>query len=326
MPRGPRIQFPGGLYHVICRGNNRERIFRDDADRKRFLELLRRYRERWHAVIHAYVLMPNHMHLLVETPSRPLSEFMRGLNTAYTMSFNRRHRRVGHVFQGRYKSHVVEKDAYLLELTRYLHLNPVRAGLVTQPERYPWSSYREFLCQAAAPWLSNPDTALAQLGRTRTRAVPAYRHFVREGVQSGNLRGEFPIVAGRFIGSDRFAEDVESSHEHRKSRQALKPLPKAEDILKAIAAHYGHISLSALTRPNPRATAPLRDAALYLVHLWTGLSISRMASTFGVRQSAASLAVRRGETLLQRDTGLYRGAREIAHRLGLTLPRMERDR
>jgi hypothetical protein len=251
---------------------------------------------------------------------------MRGLNTAYTMAFNRRHRRVGHVFQGRYKSHVVQKDAYLLELTRYLHLNPVRAGLVMQPERYPWSSYREFLGQAPAPWLSNPDTALAQLGRTRTRAVPAYRRFVREGVRSGNLRGEFPVVAGRFIGSDRFAEDVESSHARRHPRQAHKPLPKAEDILQAIAAHYGLPAPTALTRPHPRATAPLRDTALYLVHLWTGLPITQMASTFGIRQSAASLAVRRGEALLQRDTGFQRAAKGLASRLGLPLPRMGRDR
>jgi REP element-mobilizing transposase RayT len=326
MPRRPRIQFPGGLYHVICRGNNRERIFRDDADRKRFLALLRRYRERWHAIIHAYVLMPNHMHLLVETPSRPLSEFMRGLNTAYTMAFNRRHRRVGHVFQGRYRSHVVEKDAYLLELTRYLHLNPVRAGLVTQPERYLWSSYREFLGQAPAPSLSDPDTALAQLGRTRSQAVPAYRRFVREGIRSGNLRGEFPVVEGQFIGSDRFAEEVERGHGRRQPRQTLKRQSTAEDILQALAADYGLSSPTALTTPHPRATAPLRDTAMYLVHLWTGLPITQMASTFGIRQSAASLAVRRGEALLQRDTGFQRAAKGLASRLGLPLPRMGRDR
>jgi len=320
MPRGPRLQFPGGMYHVVCRGNNRERIFRDDTDRQRYLTLLRDYRDRWNAVIHAYVLMPNHVHLLIETPSRPLSEFMRGLNTAYTMGFNRRYHRIGHLFQGRYKSHVVEKDAYLLELTRYIHLNPVRAGLVDRPERFLWSSYREFLGGAAPPYVSRPGTALAQLGSGRSHASRVYSKFVSEAIRTGQLRGDWQVAAGQFVGSDRFIDQVEQACLSRRPRALKAQPPGWDEIIAALAQAFGLASATSLTRPRPRTNASLRDATIYLVHLWTGLSISRIAPAFGIRQSAASIALRKGEDRVQTDRTIQRAAREVGSRLGLPLP------
>lgn len=320
MPRGPRVQFPGGVYHVICRGNNRERIFRDDFDRERYLKLLRDYRDRRNIVIHAYVLMPNHVHLLVETPSQPLSEFMRGLNTAYTMGFNRRHLRVGHVFQGRYKSHVVEKDRYLLELTRYIHLNPVRAGLVNRPERYPWSSFREFIGRAILRSISSPDVALAQLASTRSRATQAYGKFVHEAMRSGRLRGDWKIVGGQFVGSERFVETVEQLHYGRRFRPSKHQPPDIEKILTALAAAFELPSTESLTKAQPRVHAPFRDIAIYLAHLWTGFPITMIASSFGIRQSAASIALRRGETQIRRSPVVRRAALRVADKLGLPMP------
>jgi len=326
MPRGPRLQFPGGVYHVICRGNNRECIFRDDADRQRYLKLLRGYRDRWSAVIHAYVLMPNHVHLLIETPTRPLSEFMRGLNTAYTMGFNRRYRRVGHVFQGRYKSYVVEKDAYLLELTRYIHLNPVRAGLVDRPERYPWSSYREFIGRAATPHVSRPGTALGQLGSARSRACHVYSKFVYEAIRTGRLRGDWQIAAGQFVGSERFIEEVEQVCLSQRPRTVKAQPPGSEEIIAALAEALGLASATSLTRPRPRANASLRDATIYLVHLWTGLAVSRIAPVFGIRQPAASIALRKAEAQVQGDKIVQRAAQEVASRLGLPFPSIRTSR
>src|SRR3972149_4573760 len=168
MARPLRIEYPGALYHVTARGNAREAIFRDDPDRGAFLVILGRVVERYNWLCHAYCLMGNHYHLLVETPDGDLSKGMRQLNGLYTQRSNRRHRRVGHIFQGRYKAILVDKDSYLLELCRYIVLNPVRAHLVKSVERWPWSSYRATVGERAAPaWLST-EALLAQFGRGET--------------------------------------------------------------------------------------------------------------------------------------------------------------
>jgi REP element-mobilizing transposase RayT len=142
MARPLRLEFAGATYHVTARGDGREDIYLSDADRRLFLAVLGSVAERFNWTIHAYCLMSNHYHLLVETPEGNLSKGMRQLNGVYTQDFNRTHHRVGHVFQGRYKAILVEKEAYLLELVRYVVLNPVRAGMVRTPGEWPWSSYR----------------------------------------------------------------------------------------------------------------------------------------------------------------------------------------
>ena len=145
MTRPLRLEFPGALYHLTARGDRREDIFLDDTDRQTFLDLLAKEirQQRWR--LYAYCLMSNHYHLLIETPEGNLVAGMRRLNGVYTQAFNRRHGRVGHVLQGRYKSILVDKDAYLLELARYIVLNPVRAGMVKRVQDWPWSSahYRD---------------------------------------------------------------------------------------------------------------------------------------------------------------------------------------
>src|SRR5258706_8306926 len=151
MSRPLRLEFPGAIYHVTSRGNARAPIFADDGDRELFLETLAHVVERFHWLCHAYCLMDNHYHLLIETPDPNLSKGMRQLNGLYTQRFDRRHGRVGHVFQGRFKAILVERDSYLLELCRYVVLNPVRAKMVKQPKQYQWSSYRATAGIDAAP-------------------------------------------------------------------------------------------------------------------------------------------------------------------------------
>ncbi|MEJ2696952.1 MAG: transposase [Candidatus Sulfobium sp.] len=142
MARPLRIEYDGALYHVTSRGNERKRIFRDDEDRAAFLDTLLKVNERYNWMCHAYCLMNNHYHLIIETPDGNLSQGMRQLNGVYTQLFNRRHHRVGHLFQGRFKTILIEKEGYLLEVSRYVVLNPVRAKAVERPEHWKWSSYR----------------------------------------------------------------------------------------------------------------------------------------------------------------------------------------
>ncbi|MDA3902779.1 MAG: transposase, partial [Desulfuromusa sp.] len=141
MSRQLRIVYPGAYYHVTSRGNERKDVFKSQRDREKFLEYLTSATERYGAVVHAFCLMSNHYHLLLETPEGNLSQIMRHINGAYTTYFNMKRKRSGHLFQGRFKAILIEADEYLTELSRYIHLNPVRAGIVEKPEQYKWSSY-----------------------------------------------------------------------------------------------------------------------------------------------------------------------------------------
>ena len=141
MARKPRIEFEGALYHVITRGNQRQQIFNATEDYERYLKILEDYKLRYDFLIYAYILMENHVHLLMETKEVPLSKILQGINQRYTMYFNRRYATVGHLFQGRYKAMLCERDSYLLSLVQYIHMNPVRLGRAKSPAAYPWSSH-----------------------------------------------------------------------------------------------------------------------------------------------------------------------------------------
>ncbi len=170
MARKPRIHFPDAVYHVIVRGNCRQDIFIDDHDRYRFYLLLQAGTERFGHRIHAFCLMSNHVHLVVQTGEIPLSRIMQNLSLRYTRWINWRHHRVGHLFQGRYKAVLVDADAYFLELVRYVHLNPVRAEMAKTPEEYLWTGHRAYLGKETLPWLTT-DWALSLLAEKRNRAV-----------------------------------------------------------------------------------------------------------------------------------------------------------
>ena len=181
MSRPLRIEYPGALYHVTARGNARSHIYRDDTDRKDFLTILAGVVKRFGWVCHAYCLMGNHFHLLIETPKPNLSRGMRQLNGVYTQHFNRRHRRAGHLFQGRFKAILAERDSYFLELARYIVLNPVQAKLAKSAAHYPWSSYRATLGTAPAPQGLTVDGILEHFGKTRPTARKRYAEFVQAG-------------------------------------------------------------------------------------------------------------------------------------------------
>lgn len=204
MARPLRIELAGGLYHVTSRGDRREDIYADDTDREIWLEVFGQVCHRYNWVCHSWCQMDNHFHLLVETAENNLSAGMRQLNGVYTQRINRRHARVGHVFQGRFKAILVERDGYLLELARYVVLNPVRAGMVADADDWKWSAYRAMASQEAAPAWLQTDWVLSQFGATRQEAIARYIEFVRAGNEPpgiwSKLRGQV------FLGSDEFIQ------------------------------------------------------------------------------------------------------------------------
>lgn len=202
MARPLRLEFAHALYHVTSRGNARQRIVRDDADRQAWVPVLGHVVRRFGWRCHAYCLMNNHYHLLLETPQPNLSRGMRQLNGVYTQAFNRRHRRVGHLFQGRFKAILVEKDAHLLELCRYVVLNPVRAKAVAHPNQWAWSSYRATVGDVPAPaWLTT-TWVLEQFGQRRGAAQAQYRTFVHDGI--GGPRPWEQVHGQIYLGSEEF--------------------------------------------------------------------------------------------------------------------------
>jgi putative transposase len=206
MARLLRLEFEGALYHVTGRGNARALVYGDDADRRRFLDLLWAAVARRGWLCHAYCLMGNHYHLVVETPAANLGRGMRDLGGVYTQAFNRRHGRSGHVFQGRYHAVLVQRDVHLLELCRYVVLNPVRARLAARAEDWLWSSYRATAGLAARPEALCTDWVLGQFGRRRRAAQRAYAAFVAEGARPvwDDLKGQI------YLGDDAFAAAMKS--------------------------------------------------------------------------------------------------------------------
>ena len=202
MARPLRLSFPGAVYHVTSRGNARHDIVADDRDRSQWLSLLAHVVDRYGWLCHAYCLMDNHYHLVIETPKPNLSIGMRQLNGRYTQAYNRRHEQVGHVFQGRFTAILVEKDAHLLELCRYVVLNPVRAKIVSHPRLWMWSSYRATVGETKAPGWLTTDWILSQFGQRGGAAQARYRTFVAEG-RGGPAPWE-QLTGQIYLGSEKF--------------------------------------------------------------------------------------------------------------------------
>ena len=230
MARPLRLEFAGALYHVTSRGNRQEPIYEQDTDRENFLSILADVCKTYYWDCHAYCLMDNHYHLLVETPDANLSKGMRQLNGRYTQNFNRDHGRVGHVFQGRYKAILIEKDSYLLELSRYIVLNPVRARMVHSAIEWPWSSYRATVGEQAKPSWLNTDWLLAGFGQRKLIAIEKYKQFVSEG--KGQPSPWDQLKNQIFLGGEKFVETMQSQikldkelSEIPSSQRRAKPKP-----------------------------------------------------------------------------------------------------
>jgi len=205
MARQLRIEYEGAFYHITSRGNQREKIFWGVKDRERLKTILERSKERYGYLLHGYVFMDNHYHLLVETPRANIKQIMHNINTSYTVFVNRKYNRSGHLFQGRYKGFIVDKDKYLLALSRYIHLNPVRAGAVKRAEEYRWSSYQEYFYGPKSKALTDTDETLSFFSKQRAVAVKRYKEFVEAGIQAITPLQD---AAGSVLGGEAFRERV----------------------------------------------------------------------------------------------------------------------
>jgi putative transposase len=204
MARKPRIQFEGAFYHVIVRGNQRQDIFLDDDDRKRYLEGLVRYKSRCKFVLYAYVLMDNHVHLLIETPADPISRIMQLINFTYTQYFNKKHGKVGHLFQGRYKAIICDRDNYLVGLVRYIHRNPVKAGIAAKVADYKWSGNRAYYADGQG--LLDTERVLRMFSEKPAIARKKFREFMDEEDASGEM--PYTIRDQQVAGDEKFIEKI----------------------------------------------------------------------------------------------------------------------
>lgn len=281
MTRPLRLEFPGALYHLTARGNAQQDIYLTDEDRERFLSLLGREVEQQGWRCYAYCLMSNHYHLLIETPEGNLVAGMRRLNGQYTQGFNKRHGRVGHLFQGRYKSIVVEKGSYLLELCRYIPLNPVRAGIVKEAEAWPWSSYQTTAHgKPNIDWLDT-DSIMGHFGPTLLSARHAYRRFVAAGLSQSSpwteLRGQI------WLGSEPFREKMQQLigddlFDGIPVAQVNPTRPTKEDIIKQITQKYGIDEEILWNRVNKEAF----KAGVYLLRRAGNIPLKEVAVMAGV--------------------------------------------
>ena len=226
MARPLRIEYDGALYHVTSRGNEQKAIFKDDGDRALFLTTLGQVSERFHWLCHAYCLMDNHYHLVIETPDGNLSKGMRQLNGVYTQTFNRRHHRVGHLFQGRFKGILVQKESHFLEVCRYVVLNPVRAKAVKHPREWAWSSYRATGGLAAVPRCLTVEEILSHFGQRRGPAQAKYREYVREGL--GNATIWENLEAQSLLGLEGFADALRG---HVTGKETVREIPKGQRLI-----------------------------------------------------------------------------------------------
>ncbi len=223
MARPLRIEYEGAVYHITSRGNAKKPIFKDDKDHVNILDILQQVNKRYNWLCHGYCLMSNHYHLVIETPDGNLSKGMRQLNGVYTQRFNNRHKRVGHIFQGRYKAILIQKDSHLLEVCRYVVLNPVRAGTVKKPEEWKWSSYRGTVdIEKAQPCLT-AEWILGQFAARKRQAKKKYREFVRAGI--GNKSIWEKVKGQSILGKEDF---LESMVDFVKGYRDIKEIPKRQ--------------------------------------------------------------------------------------------------
>lgn len=308
MARQLRIEYPGAFYHITSRGNQKQAIYLSDRDRVDFLDIVGEAHNKFSAIIHTYCLMNNHYHLILETPLGNLSRIMHFINTSYTIFFNKKHSRVGHLFQGRYKAILVEADTYAMELSRYIHLNPVRAKIVPVPEQYPWSSYREFMdttMKLNTTWLEK-DLVLGYFGSNLSEARVRYIEYVNEAVGKDIANPFNKTDAGLILGSEDFIARIKRIHLQGRPKnreipaiRGLRDKPSLEDIHCAAAHFYAGDAKFA------------RNVAIYLCCKNTDYCLGEIARFYRVGKSTIGKISNQLKVLAAVDNKFDRAVKNI---------------
>ena len=301
MARKPRIHIPGGLYHVTLRGNGGQPIFFSDDDRYHLYLLLQQGVERFGHRIHGFCAMTNHLHLAVQVAEVPLSKIMQNVSFRYTRWINGRQQRIGHLFQGRYQAIVVDAGSYLLELVRYIHLNPVRAALVTDPLDYPWSGHRAYLGQEVLPWLTT-DWVLSTFAKRAGLARKRYQHFVLGALGEGH-RAEFHGggVDSRVLGDDRFIERILG----KPALSSTNPLPSLDEIERRVCVACGVLPTELASPGRGRKVAEARGMVGWLAMQYGFGSLREVAERYHRDASTLTVAARKVDSKV-RASEVYR--------------------
>lgn len=308
MARQLRIEFGGAFYHITSRGNLRDKIFFEDKDRERFLEILARTKERYGYLLHAYALMDNHFHLLIETPKANISQIMQNINTSYTVYVNKRYRRRGHLYQGRFKAIIVDKDAYLVALSRYIQLNPVRAKMVQRPEDYRWTSYTAYtgkFSEAETSLVSTIDT-LSYFSGKRGKAIKAYKAHIEAGIEAEENPFK-DIKGGLILGGDRFSAKIAKLLDKVQSDEELPQIKRLKNnisidrVIEACCSFYGKKEEDLLKRGKGKQE---RQVAIYLSKVLSGKKNKEVGKCFGIKGPAISGTIKRIEGMLDKDKRL----------------------
>jgi len=307
-----RIEYPGAHYHVTARGNERKDIFKSNRDREKFLSYLESAVIRYGAVIHAWCLMSNHYHLLIETPSGNLSQVMQHINGAYTNYFNVKRKRSGHLFQGRYKAILIEADAYALELSRYIHLNPIRVGVISEPSKYPWSSCRHYTgVQAPPAWLKT-SFILGFFGAHETAAQEKYLRFVDELAGSEYKSPLSDTVASTILGTAEFIERIQEQHIDvsvaDRNLPALRMLAVGRGIEEIFTAVQGALK-------DRKSLA--KKIAIYLCHRYSGMKLREIGEGFGIKESGVTQTSKRFVVEMEREKELQAVVSKLKQELDL---------
>jgi len=308
-----RIQYPNAFYHVTSRGNERKAIFKTDKDRERFLSYLQSAHERYGAIVHVYCLMGNHYHLLLDTPRSNLSQILHHVNGAYTTYFNVKRQRSGHLFQGRYRAILVEKDVYCQELSRYIHLNPLRAGIVKDLREYPWSSYPYYIGLKKKPSWLEADHILGYFGRQASRAQRKYRDFVQEAIgveQKDPLRAVF---ASTFLGSQEFIKQLTQGSKDGKDADT-RNIP----VLKALVERPTLDEIKNKVEEVIEPEGPfIKKFCIHISHEYGGFSLKEIGGFYNMEDSAVSQASRRFKQRITEEASFHKSLKQIVKKLGL---------
>jgi REP element-mobilizing transposase RayT len=312
MARPLRIQYPGAFYHITSRGNDRNSVYKNDRDREKFLSYLESATSRYGAAIHAYCLMGNHYHLLLETPRGNLPEIMRHINGAYTTYFNVKRDRSGHLFQGRYKAILIDADEYAKELSRYIHLNPVRVGAVKKPEAYRWSSYRAYIGENDDPQWLTTDFIVGYFGKKVGPAQRKYRAFVEEMVGKEEESPLREAVLSTILGSKEFVREI--SRKYLRGRRSDRNVPALKELSEDISIEAVAETVAGMFGKDEKSA---KKASIYLCHRYTGKSLKTIGGYFGMSESGVSQASRRFQKAMEQDRKLRKSVERAKKRAGL---------
>ena len=311
MARKPRIHFPGALYHVITRGNRRQGVFQDEKDFEQFLSYLSKCKSRFFFRLYAYALMQNHLHFLIEVGEIPLSRIMQSLLFGYAHYFNGRYREVGHLFQGRYKAILCDKETYLLELVRYIHLNPVRARIAKGPEDYVWTGHLSYLGKGGKD-LIDEGFVLDQFGGSRSLARRRYRQFVWKGISEGHEEKYYQVKDQRYLGEDGFIEQIKTTEKESESWFYDIPL---EAISKEASRQTGIREDKLYSMTRDREGARGRGIVAYLARVITDYTVKEIGDHFGRSPVTIGEAIMKVEERVRRDRSFAKALKCMREKL-----------